>query len=392
MKIDKGTGSKVIALFFLMLCFSFNVSVIGQMLSTIKSIYQINYTAASRLVSFQSIGGLVLAVLSILLIDRMNKPRFLIVCGFVLGGLLMLIGLTPALPYMFMIFILLGFSGGAINTLTNPVMAETVIERTENYINLMHMIFSAGTVLAPMLSQFILSVSGYRLVFLVFGGLALAGSAYSLFAFKNQFSQKTNTQKISAKVRLRETLQVLQIKSIRQIFMIAVLITSWQLSAVYFISAFFADMSNSLMGGAVALSVFFFSMMVSRLIYSKFASKVNPGKVLAVSNLIGLIAWVLVFIAEPRIIKIVFVGLAALSCANNFPITFSTACKAAPKNTAAASGFVTFGYYIAIFIFIPIIGAIGDAHGLYVALLATAVPLVLMVPAGIGLSRKIDFA
>jgi hypothetical protein len=59
-----------------------------------------------------------------------------------------------------------------------------------------------------------------------------------------------------------------------------------------------------------------------------------------------------------------------------------------PTNTAAASGFVNLGYYIAIFAFIPAIGALGDAAGLDKALLFAAVPLLFIIPAALVLHRR----
>lgn len=388
MGMNRKVWIKVIALDMLMLCFSFNVSVIGQMFDSIKNIYHLNYTQASMLLSVQSIGGLALAVMSILYIDRLNKNKILVICGLLLCILLIIIGVLPQLFFMFIIFIMLGFSGGAINTLSNPVMVETVPNKAERYINFMHMIFSFGAVVAPILSQMIYSAYGFSVVFYILGGFALLWAIYAAFAFLSQMKVKLKIEKTSFKQRLIETVNVFKKPGMKQIFFIAIMITSWQLSAIYYLSSYFTGLSQNSINGAIALSVLFLGMMISRLLYARIADRFSPGRVLIASNFLGFFAWILVFILQPIIAKTIMVGLSAMFCANNFPIAFSTACKIAPKNTATSSGLVTLGYYIAIFAFIPIVGLMGDMIGLNASLLFAGFPLILIIPTSFILYKR----
>lgn len=388
MRINRDIWMKVLALDMLMLCFSFSVSVMGQMFESIKEIYFLNFTQASLLLSIQSIGGLVLALICILYIDALNKTKILVICGLLLCSLLMIIGAIPPLFLLFVIFILLGFSGGAINTLSNPIMMETVPSRAEKHINFMHMIFSFGSVLAPIISQMIESAYGLPGVFIILGGFALCWAVYSLFAFRSKANNKPDIEKISSKERLKEAIKVFKIQGIKQIFFISIMITSWQLSVIYYLSSYISELNQSAREGAIALSVLFLGMMISRLIYTRIADKYAPGMVLMISNFLGMLTWLGVFIVQGFLIKIIMVGLSAMFCANNFPIAFSSACKLAPKNTAAASGFVTLGYYIAMFVFIPIIGTLGDVIGLNKALVFAVIPLMIIIPAAYFLHRK----
>lgn len=388
MNDNKTVLKKVIAIDMLLLCFSFNVSIVGQMLGSIKEVYFLNLTQASLLLSVQSIGGLALTGLCILFIDSFNKTKILVCSGLILCLSLITIGITPPLAALFIIFIIMGFSGGAINILTNTVMVETVPDKSEKSINFMHMIFSLGAVIAPLLSQSVYAVYGLQGVFFLFGGFALCWAVYSVYAFSPQMKKKMINERFSLKERFDSMVSVFKKPGIKTIFLIAFLISAWQLTAIYYISSFFTNINGNAVDGAIALSVLFFGMMVSRLLYTKIADRFSKGRVLLITNALGFLVWLSVFVVPGTVAKIALVGLSALFCGNNFPIIFSSACKIAPKNTATASGIVSLGYYIAVFAFIPVIGSLGDAIGLQYALLGSGLPLLVMIPAAYVLHKK----
>jgi MFS family permease len=387
-KLDKRTWIKVIAVDMLMLCFSLNVSLLGQMFTPIKAFYNINLSQGGLLLSMQSIGGLLLSIVCILFISSLNKTKLMVGCGLVLCILLMLVGVLPPLFLLFIMFAVLGFSGGAINTLSNSVMVDTVPQRAERYINFMHMLFSFGSVVAPLVSQAIFPSVGLTGVFLIFGGFALCWAVYAVYAYSHAMKIKLVTGSISFADQFREALRVLKTPGMGVIFLISIFITAWQLSTIYYISSYFTELSGNAMMGALALSLFFLGMMVSRLTYSRVADKFSKGRVLLLTNAVGLLAWIAVFLVPDITLRYAFVVVAAMACGNNFPVTFSAACRLVPTNTAAASGFVNLGYYIAIFAFIPAIGALGDAAGLDKALLFAAVPLLFIIPAALVLHRR----
>ena len=237
-----------------------------------------------------------LAFASIFLIDVLNKTKVLLICGFMLSTFLLLIGATPPLFLLFIIFIILGFSGGAINTLTSPVMIETVPARPERYINFLHMVFSLGAVITPIcIAIYFFLYMAYQgfLLFLVFFMLICAFYAGTIFRYKignNRFAKK-----VMLKNNVEKVLKTLRIKEIQHIFITAVLVTSWQLSAIYYISSYVKEINENNMQGALALSILFFGMMVSRLIFSKYADRFEPKKVLIISNLIGAFVWLTFF-------------------------------------------------------------------------------------------------
>lgn len=379
---------KIIAIDMLFLCFSINVSIVGQMFEPIKGAYSLDLTQGGALLSYQSIGGLLLAGLSIIFIDALNKTKVLVIAGLTLCACLILIGATSPLVTLFIIFTILGFSGGVINNLSNSVMVETVTEKSERYLNFMHMLFSLGSVVTPVLSQAIYPICGLNGVFFIFGGFAFLWAVYAAFAFNEKMKRKLVQRRLSFREQCRSAIGVFKISGMKPVFVISIMISAWQLTAVYYISSYFTGISGDAMNGAAALSVLFLGMMVSRLCYSKFADRFSKGRVLMITNAFGVFAWLAVFIVPEITAKIVMIGLTALICGNNFPITFSSACRIAPENTATASSIVILGYYIAVLLFIPAIGYLGDVINLGNALLFCALPLIAIIPTGFVLHKR----
>ena len=388
MRQNKLTWVRVIATDMLMLCFSMSISLQGQLFSSIKEAYGLSLSQGGLLLSMQSVGGALLAVVCILFISVLNKTRLMVACGLVLCVLLMLVGVLPPLILLFIMYAVLGFSGGAINTLSNSVMVDTVPQKAERYINFMHMLFSLGSVIAPVAAQAIFPSVGLLGVFLIFGGFSLCWAVYAVFAFSSYMKTSLITGSFSVAPRFREAVAVLKTPGMAVVFVISILITTWQLSAIYYISTLFTGITHSPMKGAYALSLLFLGMMIARLIYARFAEKYSKGRVLMLFNFLGLLAWTAVFFVPDITAKYIFVVISALACGNNFPITFSAACRLVPHNTAAASGYVNLGYYIAIFVFIPIVGALGDSIGLDNALLLCGVALLLLLPLAYLLHRR----
>ncbi len=387
-KESKKIWFKVLAIDMLVLCLAFSMSIIGQMLDTIKDIYSLSLSQAGMLLSVQSIGGFVVAIMSLLIIDLFNKKKLIVLSGVILCVFLILIGIKMPLPFLFVVFIMLGLSSAMVNIISNAVMMDTVPKNPERYINFMHTIFSFAAVLAPVVSNAIFADYGIMGVFFIMGGFALIWAAYSVIVFKNDVRQKLIKEKINIKSRFAEMIKVLKNPGMKHINIIAVLISCWQLTAMYYVSSLFSSITGNVSDGAYALSVLYLGMMLSRLIYSKFADRFSPGRVLAIECFIGALFWIAAILTGDILAKTVLIGISAFFCGNNFPITFSTACNLSPNNKATALGGTFFGYYLALFVFIPIIGAIGEAIELNNALYFAALPLFALIPFALGLHKK----
>jgi fucose permease len=383
---------RIAALDMLMLCYSFNVAVIGQMFDSIRAAYRLTIAEASLLTSVQSIGGFAAVILSIVLMDVLNKQKITTIAGLVYFVLFLTVGLSVPLVLLFAVFVGMGLFGGVVDTITNSVMTETVPRHPEKYINLMHMLFAFGAMVSPVIAQQVNAAAGMQTVFYAFGGFALIWAVYMVVAFRKNMRSGLVVRRESLRERMKSLAGFYRLPGMAQVFIIAVLMSCWQCSAMLYTSSMVAKVSGNEADVALALTVFFAGVMVSRLIYARFASRFSAGRMLGFSNLIGAALWLAAMLVPGVVLKIVLIGLSAFMCGNNFPVNISAACRIAPAHTAAAAGTVMLGSYVAIFAFVPAIGALADASDLGSAMIFAAVPLVLLFPFALRLHKKMQTA
>ena len=383
---------KVAAIDMLLLCYSFNMAVIGQMFDAIKKSYGLNIAQTSLLPAVQSVGGFAAVIICIAFMDSFNKQKVLVTAGVLYFILFILIGAITPLYILFSIFVFMGIFGGTLDTMTNAVMVDTAPRNTNRHVSLMHTLFAFGAVVSPLIAQQIHKTTGISGTFFVMGGFALVWALYSVIVFRNSVKQKYIKSKISFSSRMKEMISVYKKPGMIEVGVIAILFSCWQLTAMLYTSSMISGLSGSQADGALALSVLFIGMMISRLIYTRFSTRFSEGLVLAVGNFLGMVAWVIAILVPGLVLKIVLIGVTSFFCGNNFPVGIMAACKIAPQNTAAASGTVILGSYIALFFFTPSIGALADSMGLNNAMIFSAVPLLLLVPVALLLYKKMKTA
>ena len=386
--MNKTAWSRVFGTDLLMLCFSISVSIVGQMLTPIGEAYSLNLLQKSWLISSQSIGGLSLALIAIFY-SGMNKERFVLISGTLLGVMFLLIGIGLPVFLLFVIFALIGYSGGTINALSNSVISDNVPQgRVDRHISLLHMTFSLGAVITPLLSQFLYKKNGLNGVFLVFSAFIILSVIYAYVAFRKQVAVRPVKKRLKLKQRIVDAVGILKKPGMATVFTLAVLISAVQLCLVYFASTYFSQIGGSGDFGALALSTLFLCMMVSRLLYSRIAGRFSKGVVLAAANILTFICLGIMILVTGAVAKLVFLALGSFFYANNMPIVFSSAMDAAPNSKASATGIVILGYYFALLLFLPAAGSVGEAYGLDAAMASMLLPMLVSIAVGFVLHKK----
>jgi len=379
---------KILSLDMLMLCYSFNVSLIGQMFAPIKDAYFLTLSQASMLPALQNMSGFIAVILVILLMDFFNIHKIIAVAVSLYFCAFCIIGFLPPLFALFIVFSIMGISGGTFDSLTNPVMLGIAGRKYEKHINLMQMFFAMGAVIGPIISQWIYTHLGIKGVFTITGAFALIWAVSLNVTFREHFKHALVKQRLSVLHCLSEVKRVYKKAGIVQTVIITILHACWQFSAMLYISTAISSVNNDYSQGAVALSIFFLGMMLSRLLNVKLASRYHQGIILIFGSAAGVVFWVLAMLLPGLTAKIIFIGLSSLFCGSNFPAVITAAVKIAPNNAAAASGNIILSSFIGAFTFPPIVGYVGSLIDLNFALILAAIPLALIIVFAMQLYRK----
>ncbi len=388
MKNSAGMAMKLLAIYVLMACFATTISLFGQLLDPIRSYYDITIEQANTLLSAQSVGGVFIAVISILYIDSLNQRKIIALAGIMLAVALISMSVLPLFMVFWLIFISIGLSTGLINILSNSVLVNIATTNKQRFLTILHMVFSLWAFVMPFIAQSLYESIGLGQTLLIIGGAILICCAFTFSVFYEEIRMPLITDRLNIRHRYREVLKVLRKPGMKQIYLLMVLTSIWQMCTIYNVSGAVSLINGRPVEGAWALSSLFLGMIVSRLLYSTVADRFSQGKVLAIMNTAGAGLWTAAMLVQDVIIKIILIGITAVACGVNFPAIFGASCKIADKNTATASGLVALGYYTAIFVFCPIVGSLSDIFGYSFALLLLVIPLLLVLPLSVLLHRR----
>jgi fucose permease len=370
------------------MCYSFNFSVIGQMFEPLKKEFGFSIALTSLLPTIQSLGGFMVCIVGIFFLGSFNIKKVFVVQAFFSFLIFSLVGTKPPIAILIILFFLLGSTGTFIDFLSNPILLDVVDNKAENHLNFMHSMFTFGAMIAPFVAQLIFNYSGLSGTFYIMGGFGLLCALFAMYAFKSDIKRKLIEKKESVTSRIKDIGQVLKKHGIKVVVTISLLYFWWEMSSCLFISAAITSIHKNSGEGALSLMVYFFGLMISRFIYSKFAARFSQGKIISYGALLSLFFGLSALVIEDIVVKIVFIGISAFFNANTIPLSVIAACKIAPQNTLLSAGIVMTTAYAAIFIFTPITGLIGDLFNLNYALYFLSIPLFLTIPLGYITHKK----
>jgi MFS family permease len=135
--------------------------------------------------------------------------------------------------------------------------------------------------------------------------------------------------------------------------------------------------------GSIIFTGFAISMTVGRLCGGWFLDRFGPTKVVRVCVALAGLGLALVIFADNQIVAGAAVILWGLGASLGFPVTISAAGESGPNSAARVSLVATIGY-VAFLVGPPLLGFIGEAHGLRTAMilvLALVVVAIFLTPA-----------
>lgn len=136
------------------------------------------------------------------------------------------------------------------------------------------------------------------------------------------------------------------------------------------------------------MTVFFFAMVIGRVVGSRLTRTVDPRRLIFVALLIVAVGFPIFWLAQLPILNIFGLFLAGLGVANLFPLILSVATSISPQQANQASARVTFGAGLAILIMPQVAGAIADQVGIMNALSITGILIVLSLVIAIIATRQ----
>lgn len=196
---------------------------------------------------------------------------------------------------------------------------------------------------------------------------------FYVYSFRQDVFKPLKAKEIEKNI-FKTPVDPLKKKGMKSVAIISIFTNFFLIGVMYWLSAYVSSIQGNHVHGALALSLFFIGIMVSRLGLSKLSTGMNRAKLVAAGAVLSSVFFVIgLFMHDPYVASACFL-LCGVAMGANFPQTVTMACNIAPESAGTASGIVFFGFIIGNCISPLSIGALGDIDtlGLKFTLIAPA--------------------
>ena len=357
---------------------------LGYVIPQIQEAYKLSYGAAGLFSSLQSAGMIVAIIMCFCVFSGLNKSRIMLIGSLALAVFITLLSLNLALFAMYAVFFFIGLSTNLPDTLSHALLADLSGNRSPFYISLLHASWAIVGVFGPFYAMLI--SSGYKTVFFIVGIITAVCAVVYWLGLRDIISRPMVEDK-SKMGSLKKLIKIIKLRGMALFFITSLLCCFVQMPLMYFTRIYTQEVTGSALSGAFALSSLYFGLFIGDVAYAFISHKVKPFKLMIISNSLTLVFLGAMLVFRNAAAISVFTMLAAAGMAPCLPILISNACGTASHDTAAASAFMFFGIALAALIAPPLIGAIGDAAGLRIALLANAGVYIIVIVLSVFLNK-----
>ncbi len=360
---------------------------LGYLIPQIQEAYSLSYSSAGLFSTLQAAGTIVAIVLCFCVFSGLNKSRLILIGSFALAACIMLLAADLPLLAVYTVFFFVGLSMNLPDSLSHALIADLSSHRTPFYISILHSLWAIVGVFGPFFAMLIDST--YKRVFLFTGILTALCALIFWFGLRSNIKQPF----VENKARMGSIKKFAVI--IRQPGMFLFFITSLlycfvQMPLIYFVRIYAQEMTGTDLGGALVLSSFYLGLFAGAVIFAVISHKADLYKFMIVSNSLCLLMLAGMLIFGGAVPIAIFTFLTAACMAPCLPIIFAKACGSSADDTAAASALIFLGVALSSLIAPPLVGAIGDAYSLRIALFANAGVYLSVIGLSIVLQRRFD--
>lgn len=248
---------------------------------------------------------------------------------------------TPFVSYSYPVFllsfVLLGIGNTIIQVSSNPLLREVVSEgKYPSLLSISQFVKAISSLLGPLIVAFMVTYTGdWKNVFLVYGFVSVFTAGW---LSRTAILERYKADSISFKecfALLKDPLIVFMVLSIFLIVGIDVgMNTNIQ---GLLVSKFNLSLEDSSLG----ISLYFFSLMVSRFVGAMVLNKMSHLKFLKWSSLLTILFFVGLLFSNSLVSTLTSIVLVGLASANLFPLIFALTINKRPTRSNEISGLMT---------------------------------------------------
>ena len=387
--MKKGVLARL-SLYLVYFAYGLTVTQLSPLVSEITVDFGLTDTQAGLINTMAYIGGIISIILLLFLTKKIKKGWIFIVATALFVVMMYVIGTTSTYFQLLVYILLLGLGRMVIDSLANALIADRYKENINAYTNFMHMSFSIGAFLAPILIGIIKSQKdmGWRSTYFLFAVIATVIFALFLIFWRNTGISENMRQKELNSAPASQTL--FKDKGFWLICIIVMLYTLHQLGITYWTAAYFEQKDVPYVIASFSASFLWVGIIISRFVSAKFGSDSIALPWTAFGSLIGGILLILAVALDLPYFMLVAYLITGFATGSMIPMLIARTNRRFPAFTGTSATvivlFLTIGSGFA-----PLImGGIADAAGMHTAMYMGGIPLLaIFIIAAAGFGKEI---
>ncbi|NOZ29736.1 MAG: MFS transporter [Chloroflexi bacterium] len=353
----------------------------GPVLPSIMETFKVHESAAGLMLGLGSLGFALGPMVAGTITDRAGVKRALLLGLWIEALMLGLLGFAPAFRWIIITNMLLHFFAAFVETSVNVM--PTLIERRNagSLMNIVHLFFSVGALVSPILAGMILKTTGsWRLVFWF---VALPTILLALIAWRTPFpDQRAGAAKTKRPVPLGT---LLRDRSILLGALALFLYVGAEVGVSNWIVLYLKRrLGFATLASTSGLSVLWVGIMVGRYLNSRLARTRSSRELVLWAGVGGLFTGLGLLTARTPLMAYVWLGAIGLCMSGVFPNIMAELNGRDPARAGAVTGILTVGAAAGAMVSQPLLGVVAERMGLPVAMALPGIMMGLLTVAYLG--------
>ncbi|MEF9989142.1 MAG: MFS transporter [Christensenellaceae bacterium] len=358
----------IVMSFLIFVLYAFYKNIYGADAPVMMDFYSITNAQQGFILTTQSIGGMVVAVILALNGERYNKINVITLGMAVLVIACIFIGLVP--PYVFLLILscATGIGVTMIDVMMNGVISEVFPEKKNTLLPITHAFYGLGCMAAPLLVAFTVNpkiFESFGVPFLIIGVAGAAVFVFYLIAGKKIMKDTPYVDMESMKKRAIENpAEVFKTKPAWVLLLTGILYFCFQIGIASWLPTYcIQNLSMPFEQAGAMLTAFFGGALIMRFLCPLILKKMSTSKFFIVFGLTSALCMIAALSVTNIQLVIVLAIIAGFLQGANVVALVIMCCDTFPKRTASASAIVVFAANAATMLGPVLIGEIASVTG-----------------------------
>ncbi len=357
------------ASFMAMLIFGIVMAILGAVLPSVISKFDISLANAGSLFLLMSLGMLIGSLFFGPVVDRFGYKWLLVICTALVFAGIEGIAFAPSMMVLKIALLLTGFAGGAINGGANALVADISKENRGSGLSFLGVFFGIGAFSVPFLIGSLLGIFDYENLIATAGLLILIPLLFFL-AIKFPASKHNQGFPLAEGIGLLKESNLLLLGIMLFVQSgLEMVISGW--SATYLSEVLHVGSREAVF----LLSVYWLSLMIARLLLGNLLKTVAREKILTFAYMIAIAGAVLMIVSKGKVMAVAGLGLIGFGFAAVFPLVLAFVGDAYSKLSGTAFSLVLALGLVGGMLFPYITGILAEVVGLRYAFFIAPVSL-----------------